>query len=321
MSDSFPPVCEGVSVVVPVHNGAKTLESLVERVESAVASRVAALEIVFVNDGSADDSWSVIERLATENARVRGINLMRNCGQHSALLAGIRDAREPITVTIDDDLQNPPEEIPRLLDELAQGHDVVYGSPRREQHGFFRDLASRLTKRVMASVMGIRAARHASAFRAFRTHLRGASADFHGSFPSIDVLLSWGTRRFATVAVDHQPRELGASGYSVRRLVTHAINMMTGFSVLPLRIATLMGFLFTLLGFGVLAYVVGRVLLTGSSVPGFPFLASIIALFSGAQLFALGIFGEYLARMHFRLMDRPPYVIHERTEGSEKTDG
>jgi undecaprenyl-phosphate 4-deoxy-4-formamido-L-arabinose transferase len=161
--------------------------------------------------------------------------------------------------------------------------------------------------------MGIDIARKVSAFRAFRTQVRDAFNRYQGPFVSIDVLLTWGTTSFAAVPVRHDPRWIGVSHYTFGKLITHAINMMTGFSVLPLRISSLIGFCFTLLGILVLAYVVGRYLIEGGSVPGFPFIASIIAVFSGAQLFALGIFGEYLARIHFRTMERPPYVIRSDT--------
>ncbi len=153
-----------------------------------------------------------------------------------------------------------------------------------------------------------------NAFRIFRTEVRKAFADYQGPFVSIDVLLTWGTKRFAAVPVRHDTRRAGQSNYTFRMLTAHALNMMTGFSTLPLQLASLTGFLFTLLGLVVLVYVVGRYLIQGGSVPGFPFLASIIAIFSGAQLFALGIIGEYLARMHFRGMGRPCSVIR-RTIG------
>jgi len=134
-----------------------------------------------------------------------------------------------------------------------------------------------------------------------------------GPFVSIDVLLTWGTTRFSHVTVRHDRRRLGQSNYTFRQLATHAFNMMTGFSTLPLQIASLIGFLFTLFGFGILAVVLLNYLLNGSTVPGFAFLASIIAIFSGAQLFALGIIGEYLARIHFRTMDRPTYLVRQVT--------
>src|SRR4029077_11595707 len=207
------------------------------------------------------------------------------------------------------DLQHPPEEIHKLLEKLAQGFDVVYGTPKREEHGFLRDLASLATKMALQNVMGATIARQVSAFRAFRAEVAGAFSHYEGAFVSIDVLLTWGTIRFAAVPVIHEPRKSGTSGYTFRKLVTHALNMTTGFSTKPLQIASFIGFGFTLFGFGVLCYVLIRYFLQGAPVPGFPFLASIIALFSGAQLFALGIIGEYLARMHFRSMQKPPYVV------------
>lgn len=146
----------------------------------------------------------------------------------------------------------------------------------------------------------------------FRTHLWDASAAFHGPFVSVDVLLTWGTTRFGAITLRHAPRARGESNYTVIALVRHALNMMTGFSVLPLQLASFMGFLFTGFSGLVLVYVLGRYLLQGTSVAGFPFLASIIAIFSGAQLFALGIMGEYLAPMHFRTMDKPSYTERAR---------
>jgi undecaprenyl-phosphate 4-deoxy-4-formamido-L-arabinose transferase len=161
--------------------------------------------------------------------------------------------------------------------------------------------------------MGAEIAQNVSAFRAFRTRLRESFQHYRGPFVSIDVLLTWGTARFGALRVRHDPRRGGVSGYRLRSLISHAANMMTGFTVLPLQIASVTGFLFTFLGLATLFYVIIRYLIQGSPVPGFPFLASIIAIFSGAQLFALGIVGEYLARMHFRLLEKPAYTVRATT--------
>jgi undecaprenyl-phosphate 4-deoxy-4-formamido-L-arabinose transferase len=230
-------------------------------------------------------------------------------------------AKNDIIVTIDDDLQHPPEEIPKLLDKLAEGYDVVYGTPQKEQHGLWRDLASLVTKLALRTAMGAQTARKVSAFRVFHTNLRDAFANYQSPFISIDVLLTWGTTRFASIRVRHEPRQVGASNYTFIKLATHALNMMTGFSIWPLQLASMIGFLFTFLGIVILAYVLVRYLIEGGSIPGFPFLASIIAIFSGAQLFALGIIGEYLARMHFRSMGRPPSVIRSSVGFSPDNDG
>jgi glycosyltransferase involved in cell wall biosynthesis len=300
-----------LSVVIPVYRSQTILPELVRRLDSVLAAIADSFELILVNDCSPDHSWEVICDLAERYSWIRAINLMRNYGQHNALLCGIRVARYDVVITMDDDLQHPPEEIPKLLARLAEGYDVVYGTPEHQQHGLGRDFASWVSKIALQNVMGAEIARQVSAFRAFRAEVARAFAHYAGAFVSIDVLLTWGTNRFCLTTVRHEPRKEGVSGYTFRRLVTHALNMMTGFTTLPLQFASLVGFVFTLFGVGVLAYVIGRFLLFGRSVPGFPFLASIIALFSGAQLFALGIIGEYLARMHFRMMDRPSYVVRE----------
>lgn len=305
-----------ISVIVPVYRSEGILPELVRRLSVALPALAASYELVLVNDCSPDSSWDVICHLARQYSWVHPINLMRNYGQHNALLCGIRAAQYGVIVTMDDDLQHPPEEISKLLAVLDQGYDVVYGRPAQRQHGLLRDLASLTTKLALQNVMGAEIARQVSAFRAFRAQVANAFAHYEGSFVSIDVLLTWGTNRFAATPVRHEPRAQGTSGYTFRKLVTHALNMMTGFSTMPLQIASLVGFAFTLFGFGVLCYVLVRYFLQGAPVPGFPFLASIVALFSGAQLFALGIIGEYLARMHFRSMQKPPYVVRSDAGGS-----
>jgi glycosyltransferase involved in cell wall biosynthesis len=314
----------GVSVVVPVYNSQKTLEELVRQLETVLGGLGLEYEIILVNDGSRDQSWQEISRLCmlspdpaqpdTSPGRVRGINLMRNYGQHNALLCGVRKARFSRVVTVDDDLQHPPGEIPALLRKLDEDYDVVYGTPIHQQHSLWRKLASTITRLALQSTMGVENARRVSAFRAFRTQLRTAFERYQSPFVILDVLLAWGTTRFTSIPVQHEPRQNGASNYTFRMLLIHAANMVTGFTVLPLQLASLLGFGFAVFGVLVLFYVIGRYLVQGGSVPGFPFLASIVAIFSGVQLFALGIIGEYLARMHFRIMEKPTYVIREMAD-------
>jgi glycosyltransferase involved in cell wall biosynthesis len=312
-SDTMPIL--GISIVVPVYNSERSLPILAERIRAVLQAEERALELILVNDGSRDESWKVIKTLAQSHSWISGISLMRNSGQHNALLCGVRRARFDVIVTMDDDLQNPPEEIPTLLAKLDSGFDVVYGTPLRETHGLLRDLASKITKFGLQKAMGSETARNVSAFRAFRTHLRDSFSPYRGFFVSLDVLLTWGTHRFTSVPVRNDPRTIGVSNYTLRKLVAHAFNMITGFSTFPLEVASMLGFSFMVFGAGILVWVIGRWLIFGSIVPGFVFLASIIAVFSGVQLFALGVMGEYLARMHTRLTDRPSYVIKE-TVGS-----
>ncbi len=297
-----------LSIVIPVYRGETLLEPLVERLAIALPAFAKKYEVILVNDGSPDHSWNLIERLSKKHNWLRGIRLMRNYGQHNATLCGMRVANYEVTVTMDQDLQHPPEEIPVLLAKLEEGFDVVYGAPRKLPQGLIRNLLTANIKRMLANVMGVPSVKNISAFRAFRTELRSAFANFQGPTLTIDVLLSWGTARFTSVTVEIGEAE--NSNYTFRALVKTAMTILTGYSTMPLRLASWIGFAMTIFGLGVFIYVV-TIYFTLGSLPGFPFLASIIALFSGAQLFALGIFGEYLARIFDRSMDRPTYVIQE----------
>lgn len=274
-----------------------------------------------MNDGSTDDSWNSIVRLSKSFPWVTGIDLSRNFGQHNALLCGIKTARYPVTVTMDDDLQHPPEEIPSLVRFLLDhDHDVVYGAPEEERHGLLRDASSVLIKRILRLVTKVDSMRQVSAFRAFRTKLTSTFSNYSSPYVSLDVLLTWATGNFGSVTVPHELRARGVSNYTIRSLIRHAVNLATGFSLMPLRVATISGFAFSVFGGLVFAYVLARYFLEGGSIPGFPFLASIIAIFSGVQLFALGVIGEYLGRIYVQAMGRPSFVVRTTTEGLAEDD-
>jgi glycosyltransferase involved in cell wall biosynthesis len=301
------------SIVVSVFNSEAGLPELIRRLAPVLPQLAAEHELILVNDGSVDRSWDVIQYLAARHPWIRGIDLMRNYGQHNALLAGINSARFDTIVTMDDDLQHPPEEIPTLVGKLDEGYDVVYGRPRTRSHSLWRNLASRCIKGVLKIVLGAEMGSHSSAFRAFRAPLRRGFASFAGAQLSIDVLLSWSSKRATHVLVPHDPRRIGRSGYSVSRLMVLALELLTGYSALPLRIASLMGLSTSVLGLVMFIYVVVRRLTQTNYTPGFAFLAAEIAFFAGMQMFAVGVIGEYIAKLHFRTMGKPPYVIQEET--------
>lgn len=299
----------GVSVIVPVFCSNESLPILVNRVHTVLAQF--DHEIILVDDGSPRTTWKTVENLASTDARVLGIRLGRNAGQHSALLAGIRAARYSISVTIDDDLQNPPEEIPRLVESLVDETDVVYGTPHSVAQSPWRRSSSAITRGLMSSALGATNAAKITSFRAFRTSLRNGFPAELGPSVSIDALLSWSTSNFDSVPVEHHQRHSGRSNYNFRKLLRFALDTATGYSAVPLQVATTMGIAAALFGLGVLAWVLLRLAITGTSVAGFPFLASIITIFAGVQLVTLGIIGEYLARIHFRVMKKPSYFIAE----------
>ncbi|MBT3189189.1 MAG: glycosyltransferase [Anaerolineae bacterium] len=314
------PFEKGLSVVIPVYKSEKILPFLVESLKKSLNALGEDYEVILVVDGSPDGSWGKILELRRNYAWLRGIHLMRNYGQHNALLQGIRAATYDTIITMDDDLQHPPKEIHKLLAELEKGYDVVYGYPEKETHLLWRNFSSRLMKQILRISLGVVGIEKSGAFRAFRTSLRNGFADYSSSFISIDVLLTWGTTRFGYIPVQHASRKEGDSNYTFRKLILHTFNLITGFSTLPIQLASWLGFGLTFFGLGIFLYVIIRFFLQGSPVPGFPFLASIIAIFSGAQLFAMGIFGEYLSRMYFRLMGKPQSLIRDEVGFQHKKE-
>ncbi|MBQ6341804.1 MAG: glycosyltransferase family 2 protein [Anaerolineaceae bacterium] len=304
---------KNASVIIPVYNGEGTIIQLTERLLKVLPELFENYEIILVDDCSPDDSWKVLKDLQAKKPEfVRAIHLSRNYGQHNATLCGIRAARYEICVTMDDDLQHPPEQLHLLIEELDKGFDVVYAIPKKLPHSWWRNLGSKMTKIILGKIMGI-PIREIGAFRVFRTNLREAFANYRSPEVYIDPILAWGTKNFGHVYVEEDKREIGESNYSFAKLVKASLLILTGYSTVPLRFASMLGFLFMLFGVAILIYVIIVAISLGST-PGFPFLASIISIFAGVQLFTLGIIGEYLARVYDRASDRPTYIIREKAD-------
>ncbi|MDP9841393.1 undecaprenyl-phosphate 4-deoxy-4-formamido-L-arabinose transferase [Streptosporangium lutulentum] len=302
-----------MSVVIPCYRSAQTLPTLMERLMPVLREVSARHEVILVVDGSPDGTWEVAAELARRIDAVRAVRLSRNYGQHNALAAGIREAGLEVVVTMDDDLQHPPEQIPLLLATLeGERLDLVYGVPHDEEHGFLRNLASRSVKAGMAGALGIRGAREISAFRAFRTRLRDGFEGLTGPHASIDVALSWTTTQVGSVGVRMEERCHGRSNYSARLLVRHAVNMLVGYSTAPLRAASYFGFAAGVVGLLLGGMVLWRFATGDTTVAGFTTVASMVALFSSAQLMSIGVLGEYIGRIHGDGMGRPTYVVCER---------
>lgn len=301
-----------LSVVVPVYRSESLLPELIRRVGDVLDKMGLRSEIILVSDGSPDGSWRVIKELQKTNERIRGINLMRNYGQHAALLAGVHATRGALVVTMDDDLQTPPEEMPKLLATIEKGYDVVYGIRAKEQHGGLRNFGSTMTKKLVNRLLGVRVATSITSYKAFRGELRGAFLAQTGPVVFIDAILCWGTTKIGTTVVRHEPRPDGASGYVFSKLALHAVNMVTSFSQVPLQIASVLGLVVMMFGFVLFVYVWADFAFRGTPVRGFTFLGAALTLFSGVQLLVLGVIGEYLARMHQKSIGMPAYMVRER---------
>ncbi|GAA3444122.1 glycosyltransferase family 2 protein [Planomonospora venezuelensis] len=310
-----------VSVVIPCYRSEITLPPLVSRLVSVLCDLAVRHEVILVVDGSPDRTWDVAESLARQFDAVRAIRLSRNYGQHNALVAGIREARFDVVVTMDDDLQHPPEQIPLLLAALEGDRlDLVYGVPHSEEHGFLRSLASRSVKTGMSRALGIRNAQKIGAFRAFRTCLRDGFESLSGPHASVDVALSWGTTQIGSVGVHMNDREFGESNYNLRMLVRHAANLLLGYSTAPLRVASYLGFLTGIIGLFLGGVVLWRFASGDTTVAGFTTITSMVAIFSSAQLISIGVLGEYIGRIHGGGLGRPTYVVRERVGLSAARD-
>lgn len=301
---------DGLSVVIPCYGSESTLRALVTALLPALGSLATAFEVILVVDGSPDDTFEIARSLQAEHpGTVRTILLRRNYGQHNALLAGLSRARFGITITMDDDLQHRPDQIGALLAPLRDpGVDLVYGVPTIEEHGTLRSFASRAVKSALA-LSGVPNAKDVSAFRAFRTDLRDGFAHVTDPFVSIDVVLSWTTASVVRVPVVMDERAAGRSGYTLGKLLAHAANMATGYSVLPLRLVTWLGFFVSAFGGVALVTVLVRYWSGQIEVAGFTTLVAMLGLLCGVIMLSLGILGEYLGRLHVRSMQRPTYVV------------
>lgn len=301
-----------VSVVVPCYRSAATLPELTARLHEALPASVMDYEILLVVDGGDRETWRAALDAQYRSQHVQAVQLSRNYGQHNALLAGVRAARHDVVVTMDDDLQHRPEEVPALLAALTEDVDLVYGVAAEEEHGMARSFASRLAKAALERTLNVRGARQLSAFRAFRTFLRDGFTQLSGPHVSLDVALSWSTTNIAAVTVPMDERTHGRSNYTVRMLVRHTLNMVFGYSSTPLRLVTYLGFLVGSVGLALLGRVLYLYFSGGTTVAGFTTVASMVALFSAAQMIGIGLLGEYIGRIHSSGLGLPTYVVRPR---------
>ena len=313
-----------VSVVVPVYRSAETLPALVERLVKVFDERGEGLEILCVDDGSPDDSWPVLLKLRERfPEQLVLIQLMRNYGQHNALMCGFRHARGRVIVTMDADLQHPPEEVPRLLEALRDRDlDLVYGGYDTRRHPLVRRIGSGI---ILAFVHTVFRVDHAmTSFRAIRRELVQCIFAYDLNFTFIDGLLFWNTQRVGSVPVSHHPRAGGQSSYSPRKLLAHALDIVTNFSLLPLKFTAGVGMLVALAGFAFALFHLVRTLLADLAWPGYASTIIIILVLGGLQLIALGVLGEYLGRMHLNVNRKPQYrerQVLEATGAKRQADG
>ena len=302
------------SIVIPVFNGGQALEELYHRLVAVVRTLSSRFEILFIEDCGEDDSWDVIRAIAEKDSRVHGIQLSRNFGQHAATLCGFAHARGQWVATLDDDLEQAPEQLPELFAKAQEGYDLVYGVLPKRSHSNWRNVSSNLARFAFGKAIPALNSDYTS-YRLLSGSLARELSRFDSPYPFVDGYLSWLVNRYATVEIPHHPRPHGSSGYTLKKLLAHTSNIFVTFSILPLRIASVAGLLFSVFGFVWLASILLGNLFNWITVSGFTSIMAAIIMFGGIQLLILGIIGEYLGRMSTRSFRKPLYLVAESTSG------
>jgi len=311
-----------LSVLIPVYNSELTVGRLVDQVVETLGGEYSQLEIVLVNDGSADDSHQVLCAAVDRHPGVvKYARLARNFGEHNAVMCGLRYVTGDCVAIIDDDFQNPPREIIRLVNKLEEGFDVVFSYYEKKHHSWFRNFGSAVNDWVATRLLNKPAGLYLSSFKVMNRFLIDAVTSYQGPFPYVDGLILRSTSSIGQQLCDHSEREAGESNYTLGRLFRLWLNMFTGFSILPLRIASMLGLVMSAAGFAlailfVISWYTGGIFRAGTIPPGWASLIVTITIFSGLQLCVLGAIGEYVGRV-FQTTSRAPQFVVRQTFGTD----
>ena len=310
-----------ISYVIPCYKSEQTLGGVVEEIRTAMSKLTEyAYEIILVNDGSPDGTFSVIKKLCEEDSKIKGINFARNFGQHAALIAGFRHANGEIIVCLDDDGQTPADEVGKLLAGIENGADVVYAKYAHKQHSWFRNFGSYINELMTRVMLGKPKELYLSSYFAARRFVIEDVVRYENAYPYVIGLVLRTTKNIVNVEVTHREREIGTSGYTFGKLLNLWINGFTAFSVKPLRIATMMGAIFAIFGFLYTIYTVIKKFVNPAVPLGFSTLISAIMIIGGMLMLMLGMVGEYIGRIYVCMNRSPQYVIREVINETDDTD-
>jgi undecaprenyl-phosphate 4-deoxy-4-formamido-L-arabinose transferase len=303
-----------ISIVIPVYNEVQILDELYTRLSKVVADLGKKSEILFIDDGSDDGSFERLKVLRAGDPSIRIIRFTRNFGQQAAVLAGFRHCRGEIIVQLDSDLQNPPEEIPKLLNAMTDTIDLVVTVPKKRKDTWTRVAGSRLLQCIAQKMLGSSCKLNLSSFRALRPSVVGKINQCKDKSQFMAVLMSWMGVPTAEVEVEHSAREKGVTKYGLSQLIRLAWDIVTGYSNFPLRLVTYMGLLGAGTGFGLMVFLIFQRVVRGILVDGMVLLSAAFAFLAGIQLLSMGLLGEYLGRVHLRVQDRPDYIVDKVIE-------
>ena len=310
-----------LSIVATLYSSAPFVEEFCRRSSDAAKLVTDDFEIVLVNDGSPDNSGAVCRALANARPHVRFIDLSRNFGEHNAVMAGLNHCSGDAAVILDDDFQNPPGEVRKLVDKLSEGFDVVWSRYEVKQHGWFRNLGSRFNDSVATLMLGKPRGLYLSSFKAISRFVIDEVVRYRGPFPYLDGLVLRVTRNYTTVLCQHDARQEGKSGYTLRKLVSLWLNMFTGFSVLPLRLASFAGIAVALIGALLGVWFLIERLNHPEIQSGWASIIVTVLIVSGIQLLVLGMIGEYLGRLFLQDNGRQQFVVRGRVNCDDGAGG
>jgi len=310
-----------ISIVVPVYNSEHTIGEVVRQMCVELDGKY-TYEFVLVNDGSRDNSYHVCRELASGNPHVKFVSFFRNFGQLSAILAGLREADGRVVVVMDDDLQNPPSDVHKLIAAIDEGYDFVFGTPKdKMKQSLGRRLGSLFSVKMAEVVFGKPKGLYASSYYAIRHEVAREVVKYDGPYPYISGFIFRVTHNGINVPVEHHERAVGKSNYNLRRLVKLWMNGFTNFSVLPLRVSSYVGMLSALTGFAAMVYILLRKLLHPALITaGWTSTSALVLFFAGVQLLALGMLGEYVGRIFLLINKNPQYAIREKYNCSSEED-
>lgn len=308
MADNHPQY----SVVIPVFNSEGVVGETVKRTCEALEAEGATFEIILVNDGSPDDSWNVIADIARTDPRVVAINLLRNSGQHAANLCAFRESRGEWVITMDDDLQNPPEEIFRLAEKAREGYDLVLGEFRQKQHASYRRFGTRVIRLINRRIFGQEKDLTLTNFRMIRRDVVDRICAYHGPYPYIPGLCLMYSARRANTLVEHHPRKVGQSNYSWRRILQLVAAILFNYSSFPLRVVAGIGIVIALCSFVLGAGYLLSGLFSQTRVPGWTTLVVLLSFFNGVLMVMLAMLGEYVVRIINQISTSDPYIVSEK---------
>lgn len=302
------------SIVIPVYRGAKTLPDLCNRIQKVFQNISQNYEIILVDDASPDDSWQIMQKLRAGDVRIKLIQHMRNFGQHPAILCGLRHSSGDFVITMDDDLQHPPEEIPRLITAIKSDNknDVVVGAYINKQHSWFRNLGTKFINITTSYILGKDPKLQLTSFRIIRRCIVNDLNNNKSPSPRIGLILLTITQKITNVPIYHQPRKHGCSGYSFPRMVANTLDNILTYSSLPLRFVSYVGFSSSFLSIFLALYYLLQYFLKGIGIAGWMSTILLLLFCFGILLFSMGIIGEYLIRILREVNNLPQYVIRKK---------